>query len=158
MPRTKSIVRSDDLNPQSNNANAPPELNTVPYGREDIEVVPMTAMEMNVREAKFMEEKVLVEVEADNDDPNAPVFVLFGHNGVNQYVKRGEPQAIKRKFLYSALAAKTVKFACAFGKDNTGNDFNRLSANVRATHRVRLIEDHNPQGGMKWAQRVAAAG
>jgi hypothetical protein len=55
------------------------------------------------------------------------VFVYLGHNGVSQYVKRGEPQTIKRKFLYSALAAKTVKFACAFGKDNSGNEFNRLN-------------------------------
>ncbi|MBT9174196.1 MAG: hypothetical protein DDT21_02607 [Syntrophomonadaceae bacterium] len=102
-----------------------------------------------------MEEKVMVEIEAD-DDPNAPVFVYSGHQGVSQYIKRGTPQAIKRKYLYALLSAKRIKFACAFGKDGSGNEFNRLNPSGQTAYRVRLIQDNNPQGGMKWFQSVAA--
>lgn len=156
MPRIKkSVIGSDDVQAFSNLGDAPPELNMAGTTAADIQVVPMDRMEAKAAEAKFMEEKVLIEIEAE-DDPNAAVFVHLGHNGVTQYVKRGEPQAIKRKFLYSALAAKTVKFACAFGKDNSGNEFNRMNPSAKTTHRMRLIEDRNPQGGMKWFQKVAS--
>jgi hypothetical protein len=155
MPR-KSIISSDDVRAVNRTTSeAAPELDEAGFESGDIHVVQERDAEFMAREAKFMEDKVVVEIEGD-EDPNSPVFVYLGHNGVSQYVKRGEPQTIKRKFLYSALAAKTVKFACAFGKDNSGNEFNRLSPNVKTTYRIRLVEDLNPQGGMKWVQQVAS--
>lgn len=155
MPRAKSIISSDDVQARNRTTIADaPEFNDAGFEAGDIEIVQERDLEYQAREAKFMEERVLVEVEGD-EDPNSPVFVYFGHNGVSQYIKRGEPQAVKRKFLYSALAAKAVRFACAFGKDNAGNEFNRMSPNVKTTYRVRLIEDANPQGGMRWVQQVA---
>lgn len=148
---SKSVISTDDIQAAQH---AAPEIRDGAITLDDIEVVPAHSMNSQADEAKFMEEKLIVEVEAD-DDPNAPVFVYFGHNGVVQYIKRGEPQVVKRKFLYSAIAAKQVKFACAFGKDNSGSEFNRMSPSVKTTHRIRLIEDRNPQGGMKWFQKVA---
>lgn len=156
MPRQKSIISSSDIQPNANMGKAPDELREMGIDIEDIDVVPAHAMHTQAEEAKFMEETVLVEIEAD-DDPNAPVFVFSGHNGVSQYIKRGEPQAIKRKYLYSLLAAKRVKFACAFGKNGDGNEFNRMTASGQTSHRVRLLEDKNPNGGMKWFSEVAAA-
>ena len=130
-----------------------PELREGGLDGDDIEIVKAENFRDAAAEAKFMEEKVLIEIEG-NDDPNAPVFVYLGHGGVTQYVERGKPQAVKRKFLYSALAAKAVKFASQFGKDNSGNEFNRLSPTTSTTHRVRLLQDNNPQGGMKWVREV----
>jgi hypothetical protein len=66
-------------------------------------------------------------------------------------------QPVKRKFLYSLLAANSVKFACAFGKDGSGNEFNRMSGSGQRAHRVSLVSDKNPQGGMKWVQEVVAS-
>ena len=153
MPRypSKSIIGTDDVQAVQQ---AAPELRDGDITLDDIDVIPEKDLVNAAAEARFMEDRITVEVEAD-DDPNSPVFVYFGHNGVTQYIKRGEPQVVKRKFLYSAIAAKTVKFACAFGKDGSGNEFNRMSANTKTTHRIRLIEDRNPQGGMKWFQKVA---
>jgi hypothetical protein len=154
MPR-KAIISSDDVQAVNRTTvDSAPELNETGFDPGDIEVVQERDMDFIAKEAKFMEEIVVVEVEGD-EDPNSPVFVFTGHNGVNQYIKRGEPQQIKRKFLYAALAAKTVKFGCAFGKDNSGKEFNQLTPNVKTTYRIRLIEDRNPQGGMKWVQQVA---
>lgn len=148
---SKSIIGTDDVQAVQQ---AAPELRDGGITLDDIDVIPEKDLVNAAAEARFMEDRITVEVEAD-DDPNSPVFVYFGHNGVTQYIKRGEPQVVKRKFLYSAIAAKTVKFACAFGKDGSGNEFNRMSANTKTTHRIRLIEDRNPQGGMKWFQKVA---
>lgn len=144
MARPRSIISSGDV-----------EITAPEIGGDigDLDVIPAHKMRDKVAEMKFMEEKVIVEIEAD-DDPNAPVFVPSGHNGVIQYIQRGIPQTVKRKFLYSLLAAQRIKFACAFGKDQAGNDLNRMNPNGQTAVRVRLVSDNNPEGGMNWVQRV----
>lgn len=154
--KRRSIIGTDDVETGFNMGRAPDELRDAGVEIDDIEVVPAKNMVSAAQEAKFMEEKVVVEIEAD-DDPNSPEFVFSGHNGVSQYIKRGGPQAIKRKYLYSLLAAKRVKFACAFGKDNNGNEFNRMNPSGQTAYRVRLVRDDNQQGGMQWFQSVATA-
>lgn len=157
MPRVKkSIISTDDLNTDISFGSAPPELRDAGIEVSDIQIVPAQHLRSKAAEAKFMEEKVVIEIEA-GDGPNDPVFVHSGHNGVTQYIKRGVDQIVKRKYLYSLLAANTVKFAGAFGRDGTGNEYNRLTASGQRTHRVRLVSDNNPEGGMKWVQKVAAS-
>ncbi len=136
---------------------APPELREGGIDASDIEIVAAKDMMSKAQMERFMNEKVIVEVESDPEDENAPVFVYTGHNGVTQYIKRGEPQTIKRRFLYAALVSKRVKMACAFGKDGSGNEFNRLTPSASMTHRIHLVQDNNPQGGMKWVQSVMRA-
>lgn len=147
--KTPSLGSTDDIEAKV----LIPELREGGIDASDIEIVSGQNLNDAVAQAKFMEEKVVIEIESD-DDPNAPVFVYLGNGGVTQYVERGKEQAVKRKFLYSALAAKAVKFASSFGKDNSGNEYNRLTPSARNTHRVRLVRDDNPQGGMKWVQSV----
>lgn len=130
-----------------------PEFNEAGFEVEDIQIVSADRAATKIAEAKFMEEKVVIEIEAD-DKPNSPVFVYLGHQGISQYVHRGQEQAVKRKFLYSALAAKMLKLTCEFGRDNAGNEYNRLNPSVSTTHRVRLIRDDNPQGGMAWVRKI----
>lgn len=140
--RPRSVISTDDI-----------ELRTLPeVGDDDIDLAPARSMSKAAVE-KFMNEKVMIEIEA-SDDPNAEVFVHSGNNGRAQYIKRGEPQAIRRKYLYSLLAAQKVGFGCAFGRDANGNEYNRLSPSSSTTHRVRLVRDDNPAGGMKWVQQV----
>lgn len=149
----RSVISTDDVEAGFDLGRAPEELRDAGVDVSDIDIVPASKMHSKAQEAKFMEEKVLIEIESD-DDPNAPEFISTGHNGVSQYIRRGIPQAIKRKFLYSLLAAKRVKFACAFGKSSDGNEFNRLNPSGQTTHRVRLIRDDNPMGGSKWVQSL----
>jgi len=153
--RRRSIIDSSDLDP-INRAVAPPEEDTVGFMPGDIKVVQMDRMEEKAREAKFMNEMIEIEIEAGTE-ANDPVFVELGHNGINQFVKRGTVQRVKRKFLYSALMAKRVNMNCTFGKDASGNEFNRLTPTVSTCYRARLVSDPNTQqGGAKWVQSVMA--
>lgn len=154
MPRAKnSIIDTASVEP-INRAMAPPE-EPMPFDPSDIQVVAPDRMEAKAREEKFMNERVVIHIEQGTQATD-PVFVELGHNGTNQYVKRGEDQIVKRKFLYSALMAKKVSMNCTFGKDGSGNEFNRLTPTVSTAYRARLVEDPNPQGGSKWVQRVMA--
>lgn len=105
-----------------------------------IQVVQPEKMQDKAEQEAFMNELVEIMIEAD-DDPNAPLFIPAGHNGIPQYIQRGVPQTIKRKFLYSLIAAKQARLVCTFGKDQNGNEFNRLAGGKRTTHRVTIIRD-----------------
>jgi hypothetical protein len=155
MPRVKrALINSADVEP-INRAMAPPEENPGGFDVSDIDVVAPDRMEAKAKEAKFMNEYIEIEIEPGTEAGD-PVFVELGHNGINQFVKRGETQRVRRKFLYSALMAKRVSMNCSFGKDGSGNEFNRLTPSVSTAYRARLVTDNNPQGGPKWVQRVMA--
>jgi hypothetical protein len=158
MGRPKSVIGSDDVRTGFNTGHpaAPPELNEVGFEPGDVEIINPTHMMSAADEAKFFEEPVEILIEED-DDPNAPQWVHSGHQGITQYILRGKPQVVKRKFLYSLLAAKTVMMASSFGRTANGGEFNDLKARAKTTHRVRLIRDSNPNGGMAWFQSVMAA-
>ena len=150
MGRHKSIVSTGELEDNE----APPEINEMGgFEASDIDVISPAHLRSMAAQAAFMEEKVVVQIE-DDDDPNSAVFIPSGHQGTFQYIKRGSPQTIKRKYLYSLIAAQRIKFACAFGKDQSGNDMNRMSGSGQSTYRVHLISDNNPEGGLKWVHAM----
>jgi hypothetical protein len=153
MPR-KSIIDSASVEPINRAMAAPPE-EPLPFDPSDIQVVPPERMAAKAREEKFMNEKVVIHIE-EGQQAGDPVFVELGHNGTNQFVKRGTDQIVKRKFLYSALMAKRVSMNCTFGKDGSGTEFNRLTPTVSTAYRALLVSDPNPEGGAKWVQRVMA--
>lgn len=153
MPRVKSVISTNDVE-AVNRAAAPPE-EQPEFDTSDIQVVQADRLDVKAREEKFMNERVVIEIEPGTE-ANDPMYVELGHNGINQFVKRGEPQAVKRKFLYSALMAKKVAFNVAFGKDASGNEFNRATPAAKNTYATRLVSDPNPEGGSKWVQRVMA--
>ncbi len=146
MPRIR--VSTGDIE-----ADTPPELDEGGVGVEDIHVTQERDLVTAAKEAKFMEEKVVINIEMDEEDENAPLFVFLGHGGVSQWVQRGTNQSIKRKFLYSALAARRMKIASAYGKSGD-TEYNRASRSPTTTYRVQLVSDDNPQGGMKWVSAV----
>lgn len=155
MPRAKRIIESSELE-AVNRAMAPPELNEAGFDASDIQIVRPDRMEVKAKEEKFMNEKVEIQIEPGTE-PNDPVYVHLGHNGITQMVKRGEPQIVKRKFLYSALMGKKVSMNCSFGMSKDGNEFNRLTPTVSGTYRAALLRDANAErGGMKWVQSVMA--
>lgn len=155
MARNRSIGGTDDLQAGVNFGQTVPELSEAGFDISDVQIVSERQMRSKAEEAKFMEEKVLIEIDAD-DNPDAPHFVYCGHQGVSQWIERGKPQAVRRKYLYALLSSIQCRIACAFGKDGSGNEFNRLTPSGRHTHRVHILQDNNPQGGMKWAQSVSA--
>lgn len=123
------------------------------YTPGEIEVIPAKNMAAVMEDEKFMNEFVIVEIDLD-EEPNSAIFIPVGHQGVMQYIKRGEPQRIRRKFLYSLIQGKRTSFNCSFGKDANGEAFNRLPGTQRTTFRIQLHED-TPVGRKKfieWSQ------
>jgi hypothetical protein len=121
-----------------------------------IDVVQPHQMKSKAEQEAFMNE--LVEIEIDHDDePNAPQFIYCGHGGTPQYVERGKPQVIKRRFLYALLAAKKKQFSCSFGKDGDGKEYNRLPGRSRPTHNLHVRRDDNPHGRQWFADVLAEA-
>lgn len=152
----RTLISTDDLDARSAAAPEAPEMRHASTVAEDIDIVSERDAAYIAQQAKFMEEKVVIFIEMD-DEPNAPVFIPLGHNGSMQYVQRGTEQTVKRKYLYSALAAKVVRFASNFGKRADGNAYNEMNPNVKTTYRVSLVRDDNPQGGPRWVQQVMQA-
>ena len=105
-----------------------------------IDIIQPERMHAKAEDERFMNELVEILIEA-SDDPNAPLFVETGHNGVQQYVQRGVPQTIKRRYLYSLCAAKQARMVCDFGRDAGGKEFNRLEGPKIGTHRVTVLND-----------------
>lgn len=152
--RKNSLVDSDNIEPVSHASNVtPPELNEGGFAAGDVQAIAPSQMNDAVAVEKFMNEKIEIEIEPGTEE-NDPLFIHLGHNGITQMVERGKPQVIKRKFFYSALMGKQVVFQTAFGKKNSGEEFNNLTRNVKSAYRTRLITDNNPQGGNKWVNAV----
>lgn len=145
MPRARqAMITTDGV--------APPE-EPGDFHPEDIQTIEPDRLTLKAKEAKFFEEKVEIEIEP-GDKPTDPMYVQLFHNGVPQMVLRGQPQAVKRKFVYSGLMAKVVTFACDFRRTHDG-EINKLTPHSNTTYRMRLINDPNPQGGTRWWQSVA---
>lgn len=149
MPRIKqSLINSSDFH------QAPPELRVDGAGPMDMDVIKPEDFHNAMKMEKFMNEKIEIEIEADHNNENAPEFIHLGHNGIAQYVHRGHPQIVKRKYLYSALVARQVRMNCTFEKGSKNQDVNDLKPQASSTHRARLIADNNPYGGSRWVQQV----
>jgi hypothetical protein len=149
MPRRKTPIIT------SNDVPAAPEVTEGGVAASDIQVVQERDMNYKAREAKFMNEPVTIQIEPGTKD-NDPMFVPLGHNGTCQYVLRGEPQVVKRKFLYSGLMAKVVRMNCDFRRGPGDTEINKLTPSTKLGYSMQLIRDDNPQGGMRWFQRVMA--
>lgn len=148
MPRRKPLITSSDVP-------AAPEVHEGGITASDIQIVKESDLSFKAKEAKFMNEMVQIQIEPGTKD-NDPMFVQLGHNGASQYVLRGEPQAVKRKFLYSGLMAKVIRMNCTFRRGAGDTEVNKLTPSTKLSYGIQLIRDDNPQGGMKWFQRVMA--
>lgn len=122
-------------------------------GHAGIDVVdkplPKEAFEMEA----FMNEPVTIVVNPPQD-PDDPMLVQVGVNGVNQFIPRGEPIAVKRKYVEVLARAKRTDFKQTLD-DRLGEAMNHL----RSMHSLRfpfsVIRDPNPNGGA-WLTGVLA--
>jgi len=151
--KPRAQIRSDDF------AGAKTEASISATGKaavthSTIEVIPEAKAARKAADEAFMNEYVVVMIEQD-DNPDAPIFLQSGHNGVDQYIQRGIPQKIKRRFLYSLIAAKKTVRASQFGKDGSGREYNRLTGRTSTTHRISLLED-STEGRKKFAEWMQA--
>lgn len=148
-------IGTDDCEVNGQPGGVIPEIGEAEFHADAIEVVSELQSSSKIDEAAFMNELVEIFIEED-DSPTAPLFVHSAHNGITQYIERGKPQVIKRKFLYSLLASKHTAFACSYGMAE-GGEYNRLTPKARTTHRLHIERDDNPRG-RKWAADVMRNG
>ena len=116
-----------------------------------IEPVGEAGAQARIETEAFMNEPVTVFVES-GDDPNEPLFIETGNNGDQQYIQRGQNQTIKRRFVYSLIAAKVGKLSSSFGIGPEGKEFNRLTGQRKSTHRFYIVEDSAK--GRAWFQKA----
>lgn len=147
MPRKKQVLATTDDFP-------PPPEQPMEFAPGDIEVVKPKDLELKAKTAKFMNEKVVILIEPGERE-NDPLYLELGHNGINQMVRRGVDQPVKRKFLYSALMARKVTISNQFGIRD-GREFNKAAPSATSAYRVQLVRDDNPQGGQTWLRSVLA--
>jgi len=146
---SRGIINTDDVEVQAKKLTLP-EFGE--YHFDEIEIVQPKEMMSAAEEAAFMEEPVVINIQA-SENRNAATFEYVGHQGISQYIRRGIDQCVKRKFVYSLLAAKATQYACDFGK-NGSREFNVLNGQGKVTHGITLRHDPNPRGGMKWFSEV----
>jgi hypothetical protein len=145
MPRVKqAVITTDNI--------APPE-EPGEFHVEDIQTIEPNRLALKAKEEKFMNELIQIEIEP-GEKPNDPMYVDLYHNGIAQMVLRGQPQTVKRKFVYAGLMAKVVSFACDFRRQGD-TEINKLTPHTNTAYRMRLVGDTNPQGGPAWWQSVA---
>lgn len=101
----------------------------------------------------FMNEPVTVIINP-SQDPDDPKLVQVGVNGVNQFMPRGEPITVKRKYVEVLARAKRTDFQQTLD-ERLGEAMNHL----RSMHSLRfpfsVLEDRNPNGGA-WLMGVLA--
>lgn len=123
-------------------------------GHAGIDVVdkpmPKEAFEMEA----FMNDMVTIIVNPPHE-ADEPMLVQVAVNGVNQFIPRGEPIAVKRKYVEVLARAKRTDFAQNLDERLGEQGFNQ----VRTMHSLRypfsMISDPNPKGGA-WLTGVLA--
>lgn len=103
--------------------------------------LPKEAFEMEA----FMNELVTIVVNPPND-PDEPMLVQVGVNGVNQFIPRGEPIAVKRKYIEVLARAKRTDFSQTLD-ERMGEKMNHLRAMHSLRYPFSVIRDQNPNGG-----------
>lgn len=114
-------------------------------GHGGIDVVdkplPKDALEME----SFMNEMVTIVVNP-SQDPDDPKLVQVGVNGVNQFIPRGTPIAVKRKYIEVLARAKRTDFAQTLD-ERLGEQMNHLHPMHSLRFPFSVVRDTNPDGG-----------
>ena len=111
--------------------------------------MPKEAFEMEA----FMNEPVTIIVNP-SQDPDDPKLVQVGVNGVNQFMPRGEPITVKRKYVEVLARAKRTDFQQTLD-ERLGEAMNFMRAMHSLRYPFSVIEDRNPKGGA-WLMAVLA--
>lgn len=121
---------------------------------EGVEVVPALAMDGYAADLAFMEELVEVEVHESND-PNAEPIVDLYCNGIPQRIVRGQPIAVKRKYVQILANARQVSMTTETRVQ--GEDvINRIGKRSALRYPFSVVRDDNRKG-RDWLRSVLQA-
>lgn len=122
--------------------------------RDQFEVVDGPRLHDKASTMAFMEEKVVVMVHTTNDKTKEPIPCV-SVNGINQYIVRGKPQIIKRKFVEGLARAREESVNTPFGRDANGFDTYNISKTQSLKYPFQVVDDPNPNG-RAWLEKVMA--
>jgi len=111
-------------------------------------------MKVKAAEMAFMDEYVTVQI-ADTGSPNEEQYVQLGNNGTPQFVERGKPQKIKRKYVEVLARAKRGAVQTPEFVDASGARSTRIVKTPTLAYPFQVIMDKNPNG-RAWLQRILA--
>ena len=101
----------------------------------------------------FMNEPVTILVNP-SQNPEDPKLVQVGVNGIIQFIPRGEPFTVKRKYVEVLARAKRTDFHQTLD-ERLGERMNHLQAMHSLRYPFSVIEDRNRHGGA-WLIAVLA--
>lgn len=107
------------------------------------------------KEMMFMEEPVLLLIPTGSNPEAEEQYVDIGNNGVRQYVERGVPQWVKRKFVEVLARAKREKVSTPEFTDASGARATKIVRTPALIHGFQVMEDKNPNGHA-WLRRILA--
>lgn len=117
-----------------------------------IESVGSVIRTAEMAQAAFMEEFVTIRIERGREK-NAPQFVDVYVNGVCQWVKIGEPQRIKRKFIEVLARSQPFSVQTQHGTTTEERPQNRIERNQFAQYPFSVLHDPSPLGH-EWVQNI----
>lgn len=123
-------------------------------GHAGIDVVDKPMPRDAIDAEAFMQEPVTIIVNP-SQDPDDPMLVQVAVNGINQFMPRGEPITVKRKFVEVLARAKRTDFAQQLDERLGEAKFNLLRTMHSLKYPFSVLEDHNPRG-RAWLTGVLA--
>ena len=122
--------------------------------RSGFDIIDGPAAMKKADELAFMEERVTIIVH-ETEDPNAENPVSVTVNGRNQFIFRGQPIDVKRKFVERLARAKKTGYRQHLDDTSDPVRYNKLYTTTGITYPFSVIHDPNPRG-MDWLRKIMA--
>jgi hypothetical protein len=148
---SQDLIHTDDIATRTL-----PPIDTDADRENVIEPVDKMLRTAELVQAKFMEDVLTIRIERGREK-HAPTWVDVYVNGVCQWVKIGEPQKIKRKYVEVLARSQPFSVATEHGTTAEERPQNRIQRNQFAQYPFSVLHDPSPLGS-EWIQRVYMEG
>jgi hypothetical protein len=120
--------------------------------RDEFATVDTPNWKDTAKSAAFMEEPVHIII-SDTEVANAEQVIQLAVQGKNQFVFRGAPIWIKRKYLEVLARARPESISTQEFTDTSGNRATRILKTMGLKYPFRVLEDKNPDGS-RWLEAI----
>ena len=120
--------------------------------RDEFESVDTPNWKELAKTTAFYEDEVEVVI-SDTDAPNAEQIIQLSVNGTNQFLIRGVPQIIKRKFVEVLAHAQPENLSTPEFIDPNGNRATKVVKTRGLKYPFRVLRDSSPDG-RRWLESI----
>lgn len=155
MPRVKrTVIDTNDVRVGQDQLHEIPATGSIDPAdfTDQIQIVDGPALGDKAAQLAFMEEKVLVRIHPTSDKTKERIPCV-AVNGQNQYIVRGRPQLIRRKFVEALARAVETAVETPFGRDANGFDTYNIAKTKSLKYPFDVVEDKNPRG-RPWLEKI----